>query len=71
MTKKKRRPVKSIEKLSDDLKGHRALKGSRQRIPIAVATIDRWIQKAEALERRVDYWKELEDRQFVEKETAE
>lgn len=57
MTKKKRQLIKVIEKLSDDLKGHRALKGSRQRIPVAVATIDRWIQKAEALERRVEHWK--------------
>ena len=57
MTKKKRQPVKSIEKLSDDLKGRRALKGAGQRIFIEVSTIDRWIQKAEALERRVEHWK--------------
>lgn len=61
MTRKKRQPVKSIEKLSDDIKGHRALKGSAQRIPVTVATIDRWIQKAEALERRVNYWNEKDE----------
>lgn len=57
MTKKKRQPVKTIEKLSNDIKGQRALKGSGQRLLVSVSTIDRWIQKAEALERRVEHWK--------------
>lgn len=57
MTRKKRQPVKSIEKLSDDLKVQRNLKGSKQTIVVTVNTIDRWIQKAEALERRVEHWK--------------
>lgn len=64
MTKKKRQPVKSIEKLSDDIKGHRALKSTGQRLLVSVSTIDRWIQKAEALERRVEHWK-------IPKEVAE
>ncbi len=57
MTKKKRQPVKTIEKLSNDIKGQRALKGSGQMLLVPVSTIDRWIQKAEALERRVEHWK--------------
>ncbi len=64
MTRKKRHPVKSIEKLSNDIKGQRALKGSGQRLLVSVSTIDRWIQKAEALERLVKYLK-------VPKEVAE
>lgn len=64
MTKKKRRPVKSIEKLSDDLKGTRALKGDKQFILVMTKTIDRWIGKAEALERRVDHWNAPEEGEY-------
>ena len=51
MTRKKQRPVKSIDKLSDDLKGQRALKGSNSVLVVTISSFDRWIAKAEHLEQ--------------------
>ena len=43
--------MKSIDKLSDDLKGQRALKGAKSVLVITISSLDRWIAKAERLEQ--------------------
>ena len=44
MTQKRRKPVKSIDKLSDDLKGQRALKGEKSVLVVTIYSLDRWIE---------------------------
>lgn len=60
MTKKKRRPITGdpeTASLSDDLKGMRALKGSKSQLIVPTRILDRWISKAEQLERHCAYLK--------------
>ena len=58
MTNKKKRQPKSTNKLSDDLRGLRSLRGSKQMVVMTTGALDRFIAKADLLEREVFGWVE-------------